>query len=42
MNLLELIAIIFIISLVVNIIIAVVALKSAMHIKKIDLFKKEI
>ena len=42
MILLELIAIIFIISLVINIIIAVVALKGAVHINKIDLFKKEI
>ncbi len=42
MNLLELIGIIFIISVVINIIVAVIALKSAVHVKKFDLFKEEI
>ncbi len=42
MNLLELIGIIFIISLIINIVIALVALKSAAFVKKIDLFKEEI
>ena len=42
MNLLELIGIIFIISVVINIVVAVIALKSAMHEKKFDLFKEEL
>ncbi len=42
MNLLELIGIIYIISVVINIVIVLVALKSAALVKKIDLFKEEI
>ncbi len=41
MSLLELIGIIFIIALVFNIVIAIFALKGAVQIKKIDMFKKE-
>ena len=42
MNILELIGIIFIIAIVFNVVIAFFALKSAEHVKNVDLFEKEI
>ncbi len=41
MNLLEFIGIIFIISIVINIVIALAALKSAASVKKIDLLRRK-